>query len=74
MFQRNRFLAVRVVATGTTTKASSAKKIFFLPKGVWMAAKKANERLALVDETQADRQTIEIYELITRKLRVPQPN
>src|SRR5207248_10480651 len=60
----------RVVATGTTTKASSAKKNFFLPKGVWMAAKKANERLALVDETQADRQTIEIYELITRKVRI----
>ena len=38
-----------------------------------MAAKgngKAGERLALIDETQADRQTIEIYELITRKLRV----
>lgn len=31
---------------------------------------KAAERLALVDETQADRQTIEIYELITRKLRI----
>src|SRR5712691_3566374 len=31
---------------------------------------KAAERLALVDETQADRQTIEIYELVTRKMRV----
>ena len=31
---------------------------------------KAAERLALVDETQADRQTIEVYELITRKIRV----
>jgi hypothetical protein len=31
---------------------------------------KAAERLALVDETQADRQTIEAYELITRKMRV----
>jgi hypothetical protein len=31
---------------------------------------KAAERLALVDETQADRQTIEVYELITRKMRV----
>jgi hypothetical protein len=28
------------------------------------------ERLSLVDETQADRQTIEIYELVTRKVRV----
>jgi hypothetical protein len=38
-----------------------------------MAAKangKAGERLALVDETQADRQTIEAYELVTRKLRI----
>jgi hypothetical protein len=31
---------------------------------------KATERLLLVDETQADRQTIEVYELITRKMRV----
>ncbi|MCA1827120.1 MAG: halocarboxylic acid dehydrogenase DehI family protein [Myxococcales bacterium] len=31
---------------------------------------KAGERLALVDETQADRQTIEIYELVTRKMRI----
>jgi hypothetical protein len=31
---------------------------------------KASERLLLVDETQADRQTIEVYELITRKMRV----
>src|SRR5438128_6941727 len=41
--------------------------------GVRMGAKsygKAGERLALVDETQADRQTIEIYELVTRKMRV----
>jgi hypothetical protein len=28
------------------------------------------ERLAVVDETQADRPTIEVYELITRKMRV----
>jgi hypothetical protein len=38
-----------------------------------MAAKvngKASERLALVDETQADRQTVEIYELVTRKMRI----
>ena len=38
-----------------------------------MAAKaggKTNDRLAVVDETQADRQTIEIYELVTRKMRV----
>ena len=38
-----------------------------------MAAKgngRAGERLALVDETQADRQTIEIYELVTRKMRI----
>ena len=38
-----------------------------------MAAKgngRAGERLALVDETNADRQTIEIYELVTRKLRI----
>lgn len=38
-----------------------------------MAAKgnsKAGERLLVTDETQADRQTIEIYQLITRKLRV----
>jgi len=32
---------------------------------------KAGERILLVDETQANRQTIEAYELITRKLRVP---
>src|SRR3954469_2885297 len=31
---------------------------------------RALERLAVVDETQADRQTIEIYELVTRKLRI----
>ena len=31
---------------------------------------KANERLALVDETQADRHTVEAYELITRKMRI----
>jgi hypothetical protein len=31
---------------------------------------KTGERLLLVDETQADRQTIEVYELITRKMRV----
>ena len=31
---------------------------------------RAGERLALVDETQADRQTIEIYELLTRKVRI----
>ena len=38
-----------------------------------MAAKaggKTVDRLAVVDETQADRQTIEIYELVTRKMRV----
>jgi Halocarboxylic acid dehydrogenase DehI len=32
---------------------------------------KAGERIVLVDETQANRLTIEAYELITRKLRVP---
>src|SRR5438874_1604907 len=32
---------------------------------------KAGERIMLVDETQADRATVEAYELITRKLRVP---
>jgi hypothetical protein len=32
---------------------------------------KPDERIRLVDETQADRQTIEAYELITRKMRVP---
>src|SRR5438552_4498722 len=55
----------RVVGTGGTTK--------FHRLGVRMAAKgnaRAGERLALVDETQADRQTIEIYELVTRKMRV----
>lgn len=31
---------------------------------------KTGDRLALVDETQADRMTIEIYELVTRKLRI----
>jgi hypothetical protein len=31
---------------------------------------KTGERLLLVDETQADRHTIEIYELVTRKMRV----
>src|SRR5690349_17662830 len=35
------------------------------------ASGKAGERLVLIDETQADRQTIEVYELVTRKLRVP---
>src|SRR5919204_5463258 len=43
------------------------------PLGVRMAGKtssKAVDRLALVDETQADRQTIEIYELVTRKVRI----
>ena len=34
------------------------------------ASGKAVERLVVVDETQADRQTIEIYELVTRKMRV----
>jgi hypothetical protein len=34
------------------------------------AGGKAADRLAVVDETQADRQTIEIYELVTRKLRI----
>src|SRR5437763_16482529 len=34
------------------------------------ASGKAVDRLAVVDETQADRQTIEIYELVTRKVRV----
>src|SRR5256885_11304613 len=34
------------------------------------ASGKAVERLVVVDETQADRQTIEAYELITRKMRV----
>jgi hypothetical protein len=41
--------------------------------GVRMAVKgsgKTVDRLAVVDETQADRHTIEIYELITRKMRV----
>jgi hypothetical protein len=36
-----------------------------------MSNGKASERIRLVDETQADRQTIEAYELITRKMRVP---
>src|SRR2546430_16542241 len=31
---------------------------------------KAGEAIQTVDETQADRQTIEIYELVTRKVRV----
>src|SRR6267378_628052 len=34
------------------------------------ASGKTVERLVVVDETQADRQTIEIYELVTRKMRV----
>src|SRR2546425_5227421 len=41
--------------------------------GVRMAGKasvRVVDRLAVVDETQADRQTIEIYELVTRKVRV----
>ena len=41
--------------------------------GVRMAGKnagKTGERLALLDETQADRQTIEVYELVTRKMRI----
>src|SRR5438067_7214958 len=43
------------------------------PLAVRMAARsngKAGERLALMDETQTDRQTIEIYELVTRKMRI----
>src|SRR5258708_33938698 len=31
---------------------------------------KSSEGLAIVDETQADRPTIEAYELITRKMRI----
>src|SRR3954467_6694512 len=31
---------------------------------------KTVDRLAVIDETQANRQTIEIYELVTRKMRV----
>ena len=41
--------------------------------GVWMAGKasgKSVDRLPVIDETEADRRTIEIYELATRKLRV----
>jgi hypothetical protein len=41
--------------------------------GVRMAGKasvRVVDRLAVVDETRADRQTIEIYELVTRKVRV----
>jgi len=34
------------------------------------ASRKAVDRLAVIDETEADRQTIEIYELVTRKMRV----
>src|SRR3954465_6746100 len=34
------------------------------------ASVRAVDRLAVVDETQADRQTIEIYELVTRKMRI----
>jgi hypothetical protein len=34
------------------------------------ASGKAVDRLAVVDETQANRQTIEIYELVTRKMRI----
>src|SRR6267378_1385331 len=34
------------------------------------ASGKMVERLVVVDETQADRQTIEIYQLVTRKMRV----
>src|SRR2546422_9642791 len=34
------------------------------------ASGKTVERLVVVDEAQADRQTIEIYELVTRKVRV----
>src|SRR5947207_11942063 len=34
------------------------------------ASGKAVERLVVVDETQADRQTIEIYELVSRKMRI----
>src|SRR5437763_16320741 len=33
------------------------------------ASVRAVDRLAVVDETQADRQTIEVYELVTRKVR-----
>jgi hypothetical protein len=44
-----------------------------LALGVRMPGKASGrtvDRLAVVDETQADRQTIEIYELVTRKVRV----
>src|SRR3954468_20104216 len=34
------------------------------------ASVRAVDRLTVVDETEADRQTIEIYELVTRKVRV----
>src|SRR4051812_50216670 len=40
-------------------------------RGEAMSNGNMGERMRLVDETQADRQTIEAYELITRKMRVP---
>src|SRR3989454_7940075 len=55
----------RVVQTAATTQLDQL--------GVWMAGKasgKVVDRLPVVDETEADRRTIEIYELATRKLRV----
>src|SRR5438132_3445991 len=52
---------------------ASSRKDSVWRLGVRMAGKasvRVVDRLAVVDETQADRQTIEIYELVTRKVRV----
>src|SRR5437660_4834567 len=52
---------------------ASSRKDSVWRLGVRMAGKasvRVVDRLAVVDETHADRQTIEIYELVTRKVRV----
>ena len=52
---------------------ASSRKDSVWRLGVRMAGKasvRVVDRLTVVDETEADRQTIEIYELVTRKVRV----
>ena len=65
MFSGHTFFVSWVVSLHAETKLEQL--------GVRMGVKasgKTSERILLVDETQADRQTIEIYELATRKVRI----
>ncbi len=65
MFSGHTFFVSWVVSWHAETKLEQL--------GVRMGVKasgKASERIGLVDETQADRQTIEVYELATRKVRI----